>query len=118
METKKYVSRPVEIEAVQFTGSVENAYEIIEWINENGGTAYCILNKHQPNLLQIRTIEGIMDVFEEHWVIRGTEGEFYPCKPSVFERKYSELKPKIEIHINEPATRRSVPGREYLEYYD
>jgi hypothetical protein len=36
----------------------------------------------------IHTLEGVMTAQPGDWIIRGTEGELYPCKPSVFERKY------------------------------
>lgn len=38
--------------------------------------------------LLIGTLEGTMTANAGDWIIRGTEGELYPCKPSVFERKY------------------------------
>lgn len=41
--------------------------------------------------LQVRTLEGVMTARPGDWIIRGTEGELYPCKPSVFERKYEAV---------------------------
>src|SRR5262245_36108544 len=37
---------------------------------------------------QIRTIEGWLELTPGDWIIRGVEGEYYPCKPSVFEATY------------------------------
>lgn len=36
----------------------------------------------------IRTLEGNTTVSDGDWVIRGVEGEFYACKPSIFEKTY------------------------------
>lgn len=80
---QKFESLPVEVEAVQFTG--ENGHEILEWIIAEGGVA--VSDSYNKEMV-IRTVEGDMAANPEWWIIRGTEGEFYPCKPSVFERKY------------------------------
>ena len=36
----------------------------------------------------IKTLEGKMEAAPGDWIIKGVEGEFYPCKPSVFEATY------------------------------
>ena len=36
----------------------------------------------------IATLEGDMKVSENDWVIRGVQGELYPCKPNIFEMTY------------------------------
>lgn len=41
--------------------------------------------------LMIKTKEGIMEASEGDWVIRGIEGEFYPCKPHIFEKLYEKV---------------------------
>lgn len=43
--------------------------------------------------ITIQTLEGNMICNIGDWVIRGTEGEFYPCKDSVFQRKYRRYLP-------------------------
>lgn len=40
---------------------------------------------------EIRTLEGRMLCRTTDWIIKGTEGEFYPCKDSVFQRKYEPV---------------------------
>ena len=42
--------------------------------------------------LKIETLEGDMFVSPGDWVIRGVKGEFYPCKPDIFEATYEEDK--------------------------
>ena len=38
--------------------------------------------------LQIPTLEGVMLARENDWIIQGVNGEFYPCKPDIFEKTY------------------------------
>ena len=46
-----------------------------------------------PVAKYIDTLEGIMKADEGDYIITGVEGEQYPCKPSVFEKSYEEVKP-------------------------
>ena len=41
--------------------------------------------------LQIRTLEGIMTASNLDWIIKGVSGEFYPCKPDIFEKTYEKV---------------------------
>ena len=41
--------------------------------------------------LQIPTLEGLMLAVEGDWIIRGVKGEFYPCKPDIFEQTYEKV---------------------------
>ena len=45
---------------------------------------------------EIKTLEGIMKVSENDWIIKGIAGEFYPCKPDIFEATYE---PDIGVFI-------------------
>lgn len=80
---RKYRSKPVEIEAVQWDG--KNLDELRAFVPEEWRDNRI----HQP--LGIKTLEGIMTVSVGDWIIKGTEGEFYPCKDSVFQRKYEDV---------------------------
>ena len=44
-----------------------------------------------PSEIKIRTLEGIMSSQPEDMVIRGVSGEFYPCKPDIFEKTYEAV---------------------------
>jgi hypothetical protein len=44
-----------------------------------------------PELLWIRTLEGTMRADVGDYIIRGVQGEFYPCKPLIFEKTYDEM---------------------------
>lgn len=75
--------KPVEVEAVQFTGDVWPVLDFVDgknaFANEMGGK------------LTIRTLEGDMTVSINDWVIKGVQGEFYPCKPDIFEQTYDKV---------------------------
>ena len=43
------------------------------------------------NRLVIETLEGTMRADPEDWVIKGVMGEFYPCKPDIFEATYEKV---------------------------
>ncbi|WP_164683492.1 hypothetical protein [Streptococcus hyointestinalis] len=74
----KYKKKPVEIEAIRFTGS--NYEEIREFIGKN--TLCSDLS------IVIPTLEGDMVAQKGDYIIKGVQGEFYPCKPDIFEETY------------------------------
>lgn len=78
----KYRSKIVEIEAFQW----KTGYRAPQWFLDARaeGTA----TPDREGSCAIKTPEGTMRASIGDWIIRGTEGELYPCKPSVFERKY------------------------------
>ncbi len=47
--------------------------------------------KDYINELKIATLEGEMNVSVGDWVIKGIKGEFYPCKPDIFEKTYERV---------------------------
>ena len=75
----KFRKKPVVIEAVQFTGKKENYAEILRFCPSVG-----IL----PDCLIIKTLEGNHKASYGDWIIKGIEGEFYPCKPDIFAATY------------------------------
>lgn len=82
---RKFRKRPVTIEAMQIT-SGESVLSIAEWI-DNPETGYST----NPPTVWIETLEGRMEGSIGDWVIKGTEGEFYPCKPDIFNKIYQEV---------------------------
>lgn len=79
----RYKTRPCEIEAIQWTG--KNIIEILDWGQGN------ILWNDVDDLF-IDTLEGRMKANINDYIIKGLRGEFYPCKPDVFEKKYEKIK--------------------------
>lgn len=82
-EVKKYRKKPVEIEAMHWDGTYTSACEVVRWVNENDGEAKCFnVNMFigQPSL-HVKTLNGVVDVTPQGYVIRGLAGEFYPHAP-------------------------------------
>ena len=76
----KYRKKPVVIEAVQYTG---------DFAGRQALRKFCSVVDNAPNGdLCIDTLEGIMTISPNDWLIKGTRGEFYPCKPDVFSDVY------------------------------
>ena len=74
----KFRKKPVVIEAVQWTG--ENPEEISRFCGE-----FVSWDEGEP---QFATLEGDLYAATGDWIIKGVKGEFYPCKPDIFEKSY------------------------------
>ena len=93
-----YQKKPISIQATQWTGGPQAADPIINWILTNAGTATWT-EQHdadpngeypaEPECIRIRTLEGTMRALPGDWIIRGVNGEFYPCKPDIFTKTYT-----------------------------
>lgn len=92
----KYRKKPVVIEAIQWNGN--NLKEVMEFI----GSEFRYTEKtnyvtgkftyhHFNNYLAINTLEGSMVVSTNDYIIKGIQGEFYPCKPDIFVNTYDEV---------------------------
>lgn len=82
----KYRKKPIIVEALQYTGTFSNLLEIIEWAGSVISPIWI-----NPGECYIRTLEGDMHVSEGDWIIKGVNGEFYPCKPDIFEKTYEKV---------------------------
>jgi len=79
---KKYRKKPVEIEAIQV---VFGKTEVSEVENFVGSQNIVGIQTNEPKIL---TLEGAMTVSDGDYIIKGVAGEFYPCKPDIFEKTY------------------------------
>lgn len=77
----KYRKKPVVIDAVQWNG--RNEIDISKFIGGN-------LEMGDETLF-IQTLEGKMEASVGDYIIKGIKGEFYPCKPDVFEKTYEPV---------------------------
>ena len=68
--------------AIQWTG--KNYEEILEFCNKSKALEVSKLT----NTIIIQTLEGDMEATLNDWIIKGLNGEFYPCKPDIFEKSY------------------------------
>lgn len=84
----RYRAKPVEIEATQFMGGFSVDEMRVEWGEAFGSVARY---SDMANALSIKTLEGTMQASLGDWIIKGTRGEFYPCKPDVFAAKYEPV---------------------------
>lgn len=81
----KFRKRPVIIEAIQYTADEKSWNAII--------AMGCKPNQseHDGSSIRIPTLEGEHICSVNDWVIKGVKGEFYPCKPDIFEMTYEPL---------------------------
>lgn len=85
----KFRKKPVVIEARQYDGLVIVGHPLTTWIRDNGGNYTWTATT--PQRLAIVTLEGDMTVAKGDYVIQGVQGEFYPCKPDIFETTYEPV---------------------------
>jgi hypothetical protein len=87
---RTFRKKPVEIQAMQVLDDLPSVTAIADWIVANGGSCTSPLAFHErrETALRIKTLEGVMDADLGDWIIRGVKGEFYPCKPDIFEQTY------------------------------
>lgn len=83
----KFRKKPIEVEAIQFQDNKESFDEIRRWVGDKFYYDY----QNYPRVF-ISTLEGEMGVTGGDWIIRGVKGEFYPCKPDIFEAAYEFIK--------------------------
>lgn len=102
-EVKKYRKKPVEIEAMLFDGDNAATHAVYKWVEQNTQGSYDYTGDERPahgvtirprdGAFIIHTLEGEMVVSRGDYVIRGVQGEFYPCKPDIFEATYEAVAP-------------------------
>ena len=86
----KYRKKPVVIEAIQIHGNVK---EIKNFIGDNGNAyiddcAYKAGAGRPVTIVNINTLEGVMTATDGAYIIKGVNGEFYPCQKDIFEKTY------------------------------
>lgn len=116
----RYRKKPVSIEAMRFAGPSSQAHALTCWMEEHGYPGLVGDALDPPSLryrgeddiwpdtgwwidpgtgeLMIRTLEGDMRVSLGDWVIRGVQGEFYPCKPDIFGATYDPVDSDADPH--------------------
>lgn len=82
----RFRKKPVEIEAWQLTR--ETLGDVMKWC---GGRYWSRPPMRAVTGLTIPTLEGDLQASYGDWIIRGVNGEFYPCKPDIFEATYDPV---------------------------
>ena len=82
----RYKKKPVVIDAWQFT---KDNYSI-GLPPEFKHPAVVLWSQYGGDTIggEIKTLEGVLTISENDWIIRGLKGEYYPCKPSIFQETY------------------------------
>jgi len=81
----KYRKKPVVIDAMQFTDETKD--QVLNFVTCTCCPSY---RKNKPVII-IHTLEGDMTAELGDWIIKGVQGEFYPCKPDVFKMTYEKV---------------------------
>ena len=100
---QRFTKRPVTIEAMQLTGDTAQWHAIYLWVEANTLGSFeplDVIEGRRPcppsgvsidprdGRLIISTLEGLHWADEGDWIIRGVQGEFYPCKDAIFKETY------------------------------
>ena len=102
MTAQRFRKKPVEIEAVQlrwttwndvceFLGDIINESNPGKEISERQAHDTCGEEGPTYLALDIPTLEGTMAAYHGDWIIKGVQGEFYPCKSDIFEATYERV---------------------------
>ena len=95
---KKYVKKPVEIEAIQLKeDNIIEVFDFLDGANYKETKSTEELKDFSQMMLkqgyiEIKTLEGIMKASFGDYIIKGVKGEFYPCKPDIFQATYEEVR--------------------------
>lgn len=86
----KFRKKPVIIEAVKYDGTSTAIAEIRKWMD---GEEFIRRSVRSRDIgpLSISTLEGEMKASPGDYIIKGVQGEFYPCKPKIFEQTYEPV---------------------------
>lgn len=102
-EVKRYRKKPVVIEAMRLEGTNADMHAVYQWVERNTLGSFeplDVIEGRKPypasgvsidprdGRFIISTLEGLHWADPGDWIIRGVQGEFYPCKPDIFEATY------------------------------
>lgn len=92
----KYRKKPVVVEAVQWTG--DNLDELAEFMGDSDGERKFLYDRDN-NTIKIYTLEGVMTATPGDFIIKGVNGEFYPCKPDIFYQTHEPVEWPEELEM-------------------
>ena len=93
----KYRKKPVVIEAVRVADSKRSTVkECLEFLGQQVDTGHAMASDYFDSYckiveydgIKIKTLEGTMTASIGDYIIKGVNGEFYPCKPDIFDKTY------------------------------
>lgn len=122
----KYRKKPVIIEAIQLKGDSKTIKECLEFmgqsvnedltIERNKFEEYCLIVNEKG--MKIPTLEGEMTASINDYIIKGVKGEFYPCKPDIFEQTYEQADNKNSIDLIRLERKRQIEIEGFDEKHD
>lgn len=80
---------PIDVEASQWDGGSTDAARFTEW---SDGKVRLVSEMHAPLVLAVYTLHGVTKAEAGDWIIRGPEGDYWPCKPGIFEASYEVIR--------------------------
>lgn len=99
----KYRKKPVVIEAYRIS-----SLDILPgWLAKaiESGTVF---ESIVPQGFGIKTLEGTMYADPDDFIIKGVQGELYPCKPDIFEQTYEKVEENSEFEIKEAKIAKAI----------
>ena len=100
-----YRKRPVLVEAIEWRGNYPSSMEIKDFVGKKNAK-FEVIRERVPKYnipewldLKIHTLEGDMQAEIGDYIIKGVNGEFYPCKPAIFEKIYEKVSKKKEASL-------------------
>jgi hypothetical protein len=98
MGAMKFRKKPVVIEAMRIPIESEDGEEaflfghgeLLGWFIRHEFDEFMVADDLG---IDIYTLEGVMHATPGDWIIRGVQGEFYPCKPDIFDATYEPVEP-------------------------
>ena len=87
MSVFKATKKPVTIEAILFDGLSDENVDACERFCEGSATA--MFDAKGSYCISIKTLEGSITASKGDYIIKGIQGEFYPCKPDIFKATYN-----------------------------
>ena len=88
----KYRAKPTIKEAIQFDGTIMGKMTIERFMGLIPGALDANYNgTPQPEEIIIPTLEGEHIASKMDYIVKGIRGEFYPCKPDIFEATYETV---------------------------
>ena len=90
MKANKYKKKPVVIEALQWTGENDKEMELFL------GSYFMHYFYSGKKKMVILTLEGVVAATVGDYIIKGVHGEFYPCKPDIFDETYDLVEEEVE----------------------
>lgn len=87
----KFRKKPVVIEAEQFLPNDESIDKVMALASQSSRQVQVTRMPDGQCTMRITTLEGVMEASIGDWIIRGVQGEVYPCKPDIFYATYERV---------------------------